>query len=131
MIRTKNADDVPVTDISAQMREMRPLPMGRAEFDEWSERIISGALVPGADAQSQRFVLADMLTHLGPTESHKQDAYFIHCLRKFAINQVAVAVRAELYAEKKKKDEALMSPDERSVVESSEKTLNRVGTFQS
>lgn len=87
------------------MAESRPLPMGRTEFDEWSERIISGSLV-SADIPSQKFALANMLLHLGPTESHKPDAFFIHSLRKFAVNQVAAAVRDELYAEKKAKEEA-------------------------
>lgn len=86
-----------------QMTEPRPLPMGRKEFEEWSERIIAGALIPGGseDIQSfldsQKFCLANMLMHLGPTESHKPDAFFIHSLRKFAVNQVAVSVRKELH----------------------------------
>jgi tRNA nucleotidyltransferase (CCA-adding enzyme) len=87
------------------MNESRPLPMGRQEFEEWSERIISGALLKGKvevdDAQvfieSQKFALANMLMHLGPTESHKPDAFFIHSLRKFAINQVADTIRKELH----------------------------------
>lgn len=82
--------------IVSQMNERRPLPMGRKEFDEWATRIISGALVPGATEESQRFALANLLLHLGPTESHKEDAFFIHSLRKFAVNQVADAVRVEI-----------------------------------
>lgn len=104
-------------DIVLQMQEARPLPMGRADFDEWARRIISGALIPDAEGnvyqeymenndpaskysiffESQKFALANMLLHLGPTESHKPDAFFIHSLRKFAINQVADAVRKELH----------------------------------
>ena len=30
-----------------------------------------------------------MLMNLGQTESHKPDAYFIHALRKAAVNEVA------------------------------------------
>lgn len=104
MIKVVNADDLPVDTINEQMREPRPLPMGRAAFDDWAERIISGALIPNNSGEphellieSQRFALANMLMHLGPTESHKPDAYFIHSLRKFAINQVADTVRKELH----------------------------------
>lgn len=98
-----NPVDLPVDAITEQMREPRPLPMGRKEFEEWSDRIISGALIPGGEdnrevfIEGQKFALADMLLHLGPTESHKPDAFFIHSLRKFAINQVAVAVRSEIH----------------------------------
>jgi len=108
--------------IMDQMLEARPLPMGRIEFDEWSERIISGALIPHGKetdldvfVQSQQFALANMLMHLGPTESHKPDAYFIHCLRKFAINQVADDVRKELHEAAKLRtaaEEAAKAADE-------------------
>ena len=87
-------------EIVDQMNEPRPLPMGRAEFEEWSNRIISGALIT-ADISSQKFALANLLMHLGPTESHKPDAFFIHSLRKFAVNQVADAIRIELRDEAK------------------------------
>lgn len=87
------------------MAEPRPLPMGRTEFEEWSDRIISGSLV-SADVASQKFALANMLLSLGPTESHKCDAHFIHSLRKFAINETAVSVRDELYKARKEKEEA-------------------------
>jgi hypothetical protein len=102
-----------------QMLDPMPLPMGRKEFDEWAVRIISGALVPNEDGMyvyhnypdatdeqkrkldifldSQMFALANMLLHLGPTESHKPDAFFIHSLRKFAVNQVADTVRKQLH----------------------------------
>lgn len=81
--------------IVSQLNERRPLPMGREEFNDWSDRIISGALCP-ADKESQKFALADLLLHLGPTESHKEDNFFIHSLRKFAVNQVADAMRREI-----------------------------------
>lgn len=99
-IRIKNPDDLPVADINAQMREPRPLPMGRADFEAWSDRIISGALVPGAEHEDQKYALASMVMSLGPTESHKPDAYFIHCLRKTAANQVAHAFMLEIYGKK-------------------------------
>jgi hypothetical protein len=91
----RNSKSTPTGVILDQMGEARPLPIGRAEFDAWSDRIISGALLP-ADHASQKFALADSLLHLGPTESHKPDAYFIHLLRKFAVNQVAHEMRQEL-----------------------------------
>lgn len=99
----KNFKSTPVNVILDQLNEPRPLPMGRKEFEEWSDRIISGALLPGgaedpqAFAESQKYALANCLMHLGPTESHKPDAFFIHSLRKFAINQVADTVRRELH----------------------------------
>ena len=97
-------------EIKAQLTERRPLPIGKSEFNEWAERIISGALLP-ASKRSQKFVLADMLLHLGPTESHKEDAYFIHALRKVAINQVAVDMREEIKNEQKAEAEALKAKE--------------------
>lgn len=99
----KNSCSTPKEVILDQLTEPRPLPMGRRDFEQWSERIISGALLPGGEEdatvfiESQKFSLANMLMHLGPTESHKPDAFFIHSLRKFAVNQVADTVRKELH----------------------------------
>lgn len=101
-MKIKNDELTPVGDIVEQMLKPRPLPMGRTEFDDWAARIISGALVPHEEAReedfikSQRFVLASMVLHLGPTESHKPDAFFIHSLRKVAINQVCHAIAQEI-----------------------------------
>lgn len=100
----KNTDKTSKEEIVAQMTEPRPLPMGREEFEQWSERIISGALVP-ADNKSLKYALANLLMHLGPTESHKPDAFFIHSLRKFAVNQVADAIRREIYDERKAQED--------------------------
>lgn len=102
-----NLFSTPKDVIVDQMNEPRPLPMGKAEFDTWADRIIGGALV-SADRDSQRWALANMIMHLGPTESHKPDAYFIHSLRKAAVNQVADAIRQEYNAaaQAKKKAEA-------------------------
>lgn len=111
----KNLHVTPKDVIIDQMNEPRPLPMGRKEFDEWSERCISGAILPTAHLpdkeaelliESQKFALANMLMHLGPTESHKPDAFFIHSLRKFAVNQVADTVRKELHEAAKARTEA-------------------------
>jgi hypothetical protein len=100
-----NDHSTPKEEILTQMAEPRPLPMGREQFEEWSDRIISGAIVT-ADIPSQKFVLANELISLGPTESHKCDAHFIHRLRKLAINETAIAVRDELYKARKAKDDA-------------------------
>lgn len=87
------------------MFEPRPLPMGMAEFEEWADRIISGALIT-ADADSQKFALANMLMQLGPTEHHKPDIHFISSLRKIAVNQIADAVRKDIHAKIKEKTAA-------------------------
>ena len=103
----KNTKQTSTKTILSQMNEMRPLPMGRNDFEEWSDRIISGSLVPMGEVDkqvfidSQKCVLAGMILHLGPTESHKEDAFFIHSLRKAAANQVAHTVGLE-YRQKAK-----------------------------
>ncbi len=96
----KNHANTPPEMVVAQMNEPRPLPLNRPQWEEWSDRIISGAMLE-ADKSSMQFSLANMLLHLGPTESHKADAFFIHSLRKFAVNQVADAIRKEIQAEVK------------------------------
>jgi hypothetical protein len=85
--------------------------MGMTEFHSWADRIISGALVPGAKHEDQKFALASMIMHLGPTESHKEDAYFIHALRKGASNQVAHAYILER-KQAQKAEEAAKALDE-------------------
>lgn len=106
----RNLALIPKDVILSQMNEPRPLPMGRQEFMVWSDRIIAGAMLPHDPAQpyevyedSVRYALANLLMHLGPTESHKPDAHFIHSLRKFAINQVADTLRKELFEAGKKR----------------------------
>lgn len=94
-IRGRNAKSTPPAVIDDQMREMRPLPQGRKEFEEWSERIIAGAMIT-AKKEHQIFALCTQILALGPTESHKPDAHFIHILRKVAANQVAVTIQHEI-----------------------------------
>lgn len=114
----KNLSSTPREVISAQLMEPRELPMGVTEFHDWADRLIGGALIPGGEVDpkafvdSQKFALANMLMHLGPTESHKPDAFFIHSLRKFAVNQVADAVRIELRDAAKARTEALPKASE-------------------
>lgn len=81
--------------IKDQLLERRPLPTGMTEWDEWADRIIAGAMLT-ASPESQKFALANMILHLGPTESHKEDAFFIHTLLKTAANQIADAKRCEI-----------------------------------
>ncbi len=118
LLTGQNSKNTPPDMIADQLNEPRPLPMGKTEFYVWSDRIIAGSLVPNEDGfcvyhdedkctpeqlerlqvfkDSQIFALANCLFHLGPTESHKPDAFFIHSLRKFAVNQIADAVRIEV-----------------------------------
>ncbi len=125
----RNLRATPAATIIDQLNEPRPLPMGRVDFGDWSARIIAGALIPNESGkvfqtqdedptsdyaihfQGQQFALANMLMHLGPTESHKPDAYFVHSLRKFAVNQVADTIRKELH-EKAKARTAAKAADE-------------------
>ncbi len=104
----RNTKSTSPETILDQMGEPRPLPMGKKEFEDWSDRIISGALIPGVNGEdptalikSQKFALANMILHLGPTESHKPDAFFIHSLRKVVINQIAHSVAQEFRDEAK------------------------------
>lgn len=82
--------------IQKELTEKQPLPMGRAEFEAWSIRIINIAQIPGATVKSQQFAIANTLMHLGPTVAFEADAYFANTLRKFAVNQVADAMRNEI-----------------------------------
>ncbi len=101
----RNLASTPKALIIDQMNEPRPLPLGRQEFEEWSERIIAGAMIPCVEedkevfVKSQKAALANMIMHLGPNESHKPDAHFIHFLRKVAVNQVVHTIFQELQPE--------------------------------
>lgn len=81
--------------LQSTLQEKQPLPTGVKEFHVWADRIISGACLT-ADSDSQKFALANTLMHLGPTVAFEADVYFIHTLRKFAVNQVADAMRSEI-----------------------------------
>jgi hypothetical protein len=121
----KNDETVSAQAIVSQLNERRPLPVGREEFNEWAERIMSGALII-ASRDSQINALAIMILSLGPHESHKEDAYFIHGLRKSAANQVADDVRKELYANKKAKEELeKIQKEAEAVNKAGEATLER------
>lgn len=92
----------------SELDEPRPLPLGRAEFEVWSDRIIAAAAIPGATAESLKFALSEMILHVKPTQSFEKDAHFVHSLRKGAANQVAHAIFQELkkaQLERQKQDE--------------------------
>lgn len=112
--RGHNTAETPASVITDQLHELRPLPMGMADFMLWSDRIIAGAMV-SALVDDQRYVLANEILQLKPTEDHKPDAYFIHLLRKLAANQVADAYRTSYFTEKKARmaaaDEAKLKGD--------------------
>lgn len=84
----------PKSALKDELTEKRPLPVGLAEFHEWSERIISGAMLTST-AESQKFALANLLLSLSPTIAFEADVYFIQCLRKTAVNQVAEFIREQ------------------------------------
>jgi len=88
-----------------QINEPRPLPMNSDEFHIWAKRIISGALVPRATVESQKWVLANLLLHVDSTQSFKPDAFFIHSLRKNAVNETAIFVRDQIHKEQKARKE--------------------------
>lgn len=93
----KNFKSTPKEVITEQLFEKRPLPLGMTEFEQWSDRIISGTMLP-AEPESMKFALATMIMHLKPQEDFVEDAYFIKSLRKAAANQVAHAKMQELKA---------------------------------
>lgn len=72
------------------------LPIGMTEFNVWARRIIDGAAVPGLTEDSALFALSSMLLHLPSTQSFHSDAFFVHALRKSAINETAYAVMKDL-----------------------------------
>lgn len=84
-----------VGDITKDMCERRPLPIGRTQFEEWCKRIIVGAAVEASE-ESQRFILAERLQHIAPTEAFKEDAYFILQLRTVAVKETAFNMFQEI-----------------------------------
>jgi hypothetical protein len=111
-----NKTELSVGDMKEEFLERRPLPMGRQEFDEWSNRILSGAMVK-ADEPSLKFSLAAMIMQLSPTEAFKEDAYFILALRKAAANQTAHSIMEELKIEQAKKLEKKLADEAASKFE--------------
>lgn len=103
MVNIKNTEDL--SQLDEELKKRKALPIGKTEFDEWSDRIIKGAMIE-ADPLSLKFALASMLMHLGPTEAFREDGYFILALRKGAVNQTAHAIMTEIKDAQKKQAEA-------------------------
>lgn len=122
-IMGRNIGATPVSVIADQLHEKRMLPVGMMEFEEWSDRIISGTLLP-ADKHGMKFALAAMIMHLRPTEDCVEDAYFIHALRKSAANQVAHAKMAEHKAAAEAKYQAEKDTNVTNVVSITEGTAD-------
>lgn len=72
-----------------------PLPVGRAEFNTWADRLIEKA-GRFADERSMKYALASQIIHLPHDIAFKNDAYFVNSLRKAAANQVASAIFQEI-----------------------------------
>lgn len=90
-----------VGDLVESMYEKRPLPIGRTQFNEWADRIIAGSMVEGSP-ESLRFVLAERLQHIAPTDAFKEDAYFILQLRTIAVKETAFNIFQEIKKERQK-----------------------------
>lgn len=105
-----NNEQLAIGDMQADRLERKPLPIGKAQAIEWSDRIIAGAAVD-ADKETQRFALMGMLMQIAPTEAFKEDAYFMLALRSAAVKQTAHLMAQELKEahEKKKQAEATAS----------------------
>lgn len=72
-----------------------PLPVGRAEFNTWADRLIEKA-GKFADERSMKYALASQIIHLPHDVAFKRDDYFVNSLRKAAANQVASAIFQEI-----------------------------------
>ena len=103
-MKINNKEDLAVGDLQGELLERKPLPIGKTQFMEWSDRIIKGSLID-AGHESLRFALASMVMHMGPTEAFREDAFFILQLRKAAVNQTSYAIMEEL-KEKQKLDKS-------------------------
>jgi hypothetical protein len=90
-----NNENLTVGDMRDDRLERKPLPIGKSQAMEWSDRIIEGAAVE-ADKETQRFALMGMLMQIAPTEAFKEDAYFMLALRAAAVKQTAHLIAQEL-----------------------------------
>lgn len=106
-------EELQVGDMKDGLLERRPLPIGRKQFEEWSDRIIQAAVVE-AEPDSLKFALASMIMTMAPTEAFREDAYFILQLRKSAANQTAYAMMAELKEKQKEKQADDTAPNLRA-----------------
>ena len=101
-------EQLSVGDMRDDRLERKPLPIGRSQFEEWSDRIIQGAAVE-ADRESLKWCLAGMLMQISATEAFKEDAYFMLALRTNAVKQTGHSMAEEIkqaYEARKKQAEA-------------------------
>lgn len=103
-----NDENTPVEEIKEQLKEMRPLPLGMTAFEEFFQRIWSGALLksePGKEEflkHSIRVLLADEVVYLPGSQTHQHDLYFINRARKLCANQIALASKEKARLELQK-----------------------------
>lgn len=108
-----------------QMKERRPLPIGRKEFEAFVKRIRSACPFPVSE-ESVLFTLGGMILSAGPTESHKEDAYFIHALHKAAANETAHAIMQEAKEEHFRKKASSEKPVTSEVTPPSGVTIEKI-----
>lgn len=100
-----NDDETTIEEIKAQLQEKRALPLGRTEFNEFCDRIWSGALLTSEPGQERLLrlsvssLLADEIMHLPGGQTHESDLYFINRARKLAANQIAHTIKQEIHKE--------------------------------
>lgn len=90
---------IEVGDITADMLERKPLPIGRTQINEWCDRIIAASMVE-ASKESLKSFLCERLQHIQPTEAFSPDAKWILLLRTQAVKETAYQVFRELYLER-------------------------------
>lgn len=97
--KVSNDETTTVEEIKTQLQELRPLPLGMNEFNDFFERIWSGALITGEPGRenilriSVRSLLADEVISLPGGKTHETDLYFINRARKLCANQVCLMVK--------------------------------------
>lgn len=89
----------------------RPLPVGMAEFEEFSNRILSLA-GKYADEDSMKFALASIIIHADASKGSLPDSYFLERLRKSAANQIASQVFQDVKARQAAAQAAAQQPVE-------------------
>lgn len=72
------------------------LPVGRTEFEVWSQSIFDTYDLPTKDLRSVRFTLTTILMSLKTTDSLKPKYYFVKVCRAAAAKQVAGAIWQEI-----------------------------------
>ena len=95
-------ENLEIGDMTKDMLERKPLPIGKTQFLEWSDRIIKASLVE-ADTESLRFILAERLQHISPTDAFMPDANFILQLRTIAVKETAFNIFCEIKSEREKR----------------------------